>query len=408
MADGISDDWIKELEEELETINNSIKGKKSLQSVKVVADISTQNSREDLLNISKELFKFSKKVLNTLKKVPCEVKEAIPESDISALVRRELTDVLPGLLREVLKEQQSVPDDKKIKEEPTERHTLVLEKKTDGVDEEEDNTKMSEQEWTTVVKKDVKKTLKNVPVLNAKTVEGTAKLSFKTKEHMDSARDALMSKYKVTSKTQEKRMLEPKLTISDLDSDITSKEILEEKILEKNELIQKLKEEGDSFKVIFLDTEDKFAVLEVSSRMRQCIKKSDDRVCVDLQQHRVRDRFHVLQCFHCQGYGHMSGSPYCRQKDSNPICFYCAGSHTSRDCKRKKEKKVDSIKCYNCSTSRNMNEKNNCKTHNAANSLCPFFIREKERVMSRTLGSEDAKNRYIQRVKALQKTHGRA
>ena len=221
-------------------------------------------------------------------------------------------------------------------------------------------------------------------------------------------RDALSTKYKVTPKTQEWKKLDPKLTLADLDAEIKSKEDLEERILEKNDAIRQLKDAGEDFKIVFLDEKERFAVLQVSARIRECIRDSEDRICVDLQQHRVKDRFHIIQCFHCQAFGHMSGSPYCKQKEADPVCFYCAGAHASKDCKKRKEKKTDSVKCCNCSNSRSSRERGNCKTHNSTDYLCPFFIREKERLVNRTHGSEDLKNDYLKKVKALQTKFGRS
>ena len=74
---------------------------------------------------------------------------------------------------------------------------------------------------------------------------------------------------------------------------------------------------------------------------------------------------------------------------------------------KKKEKKYGDIKCVNCVKSSNRDEKGKASTHKALDTLCPFFIREKQRVMSRTLASEEAKNMYQVRVRELLKKHGR-
>ena len=123
---------------------------------------------------------------------------------------------------------------------------------------------------------------------------------------------------------------------------------------------------------------------------------------LDLQHHHVRDRFHVVQCYHCQGYGHTY--KFCREKDSAPTCYYCAGSHRSDKCKRREEKH---LKCVNCASSKNRAEKLKCATHKASDSLCPFYIREKLRTMARTPGCDESKNVYHQRVKEHQRRRGR-
>ena len=398
MEDG-NMEMVKKLEDELKVMSSIVKGRcKNLENVKVYEDVQG-TSKPDMFKMTMALYDFSKKLLVMLK----GSNNDLSASDIPSLVRKELTDLLPGLLKEVLN-ANVVTETKTVEESPKESHTLTLEKIPDG----EETEKLSEGEWTTVVRGDVTKALKNVPVLKAKKVEGAATFSFRTKEDMDSARDALSDKYKVTPKTQEWKKLDPKLTLTDLDPEISTKEDLEEKILEKNAAIRQLKDTGEVFKIVFLDEKERLAVLQVSARIRECIRDSDDRICVDLQQHRVKDRFHIIQCFHCQGHGHMSGSPHCKKKEEDSVCFYCAGAHASKDCKNRKEKKTASVKCYNCSNSKSSRERSGCKTHNATDYLCPFYIREKERLMSRTHCSEDLKNDYLKKVKALQVKFGRS
>ena len=103
----------------------------------------------------------------------------------------------------------------------------------------------------------------------------------------------------------------------------------------------------------------------------------------------------------------MSGSPYCKQKDQDPTCFYCAGRHASKDCRNKKDRKTSSIKCSNCAKSGNKSERAVCGTHKAFDTLCPFYIRERVRIMSRTTGCEEAKNAYIKKIKELRLKYGR-
>ena len=61
--------------------------------------------------------------------------------------------------------------------------------------------------------------------------------------------------------------------------------------MEKNAAIRQLKDAGEDFKIVFLDEKERLAVLQVSARIRECIRDSEDRICVDLQQNRVKDRF---------------------------------------------------------------------------------------------------------------------
>ena len=403
MANGM--DIRKKLNDELEMINKSLKGKKTIESAKTLSELPTNNSKDDLFNVIKELFKLTKKALSH---IPPDTTGSVASdnSGLEDLIRKQLTEVLPGLLQSALQDQtpqvQVKSETITREDKPVTMHTLVIEKKAENGDE-----KITEEEWTTVVKKDVKGKLKNVPVIKATSSNGGAKLHFKSKEHLDRAQEALKEEYKVTSKSEEKKKLNPKLTIADIDPDVTSDEMLLNGLLNKDDDIRCLKEAGELLKVVFFDKGERFAVIQVSPKIREVIRRNRDRVCIDLQYYNVKDRIHVIQCYHCQEYGHMSSSPYCKQKDQDPTCFYCAGKHASKDCRNKKDKKTSSLKCSNCAKSKNRNERNTCGTHKASDTLCPFYVRERERVMSRTAGCEETKNVYLRKVKELRQRYGR-
>ena len=402
MAKGM--DLKKKLNEELEVIDKSLKGRKTIDSVNVLSDLPTNNSKDDLINVIMELYKFAKRALSHVPS-DCNGSGAGDNSGLEDLIKKLLTEVLPGLLQSSLQDltpQKVKPETTTSENKPETMHTLVIEKNTESEDD-----KMTENEWTTVVKNDVKTKLKNVPVIKAASSNGAAKLHFKSKEHLDRAQQALKEDYKVTSKSEERKKLNPKLTIADIDPDVTSDEMLLDGLLNKNDNIRVLKDEGELIKVVFFDKTQHFAVIQVSPKIREGIRCNRDRVCIDLQYYDVKDRIHVIQCYHCQEYGHMSGSPYCKQKDQDPTCFYCAGKHASKDCRSKRDKKTKSIKCSNCEKSKNRNERSACGTHKASDTLCPFYVRERQRVMSRTAGCEESKNVYLRKVKELQQKYGR-
>ena len=100
-------------------------------------------------------------------------------------------------------------------------------------------------------------------------------------------------------------------------------------------------------KVVFYNKSERYAVIQVSPAIRESIRQNGDYVHLDLGSHHVKDRIHVIQCYHCQEFGHMVGKVYCKSKDKDPVCFYCAGNHSSKDCKSRKERKVNKIRCHN-------------------------------------------------------------
>jgi hypothetical protein len=415
-------DTLKKLEDELEVINNSLQGRKSIEAAKLLTELQTTNSKEILFNAMRELYKFSKKTLKALESISTGAPVSGPTSDdIKSMIKQEFTDTLPGLLQEALKKHSSM--EKPLENEdkaPETSHTLILENipTSQNEDTAKEEAQISDDHWTTVVSKHVNKTLSSVPVIKARAANGAAKLHFKSKEDQEKAKEALQASYRVTSKTEEIKKLDPKVTIYDLSVDITSKELLEErktllekKLLEKNEYIRVLKNSGETCKIIYVDKNNSsgsFGVLQVSPKIRDAMKQNRDRVCIDLQVHVVKDRVHAVQCFHCQEFGHMSKSPFCKKTDFPATCFYCAGSHKSKECTKKGEQNKDAMKCSNCAKSKNSREKNKCHTHKASDTLCPFFVKEKERIMARTAGyPEQAKNSYVQKAKELQRKYGR-
>jgi len=408
---------VAELEKELETINTSLKGKIKVSALGEFVKFPGANSKPDLFQLVKELYSFSKKAVTLLKSVNDGTASAscVSVPDVSAAVRRELKDILPDLLKEALGELKSAPDLKPeadmTSEEPKERHTLTLKIRADTGAEESEKI-ISEQSWTDVVKRDVTTKLSNVPLEKRPflTKGGTVKFSFNNKENMVSAQKALAEGYEVTPDSQEVKMIDPKLTMFDLKGDFATPEELCQKILDKNCSIKGLVDAGDIFKVVFLEKDEKdWACLQVSLRIRQCIRRSGDYINAGLGKYRVRDRYHVVQCFDCQGFGHMSGSEYCKCKkhDAEPTCFYCAGTHKSKMCNQKKRKDNSAIKCVNCSHSRNRREQDKCKTHTAADRLCPFYVREQNQVMGRTNGcNKETRNYFLQRSLVMQKENG--
>ena len=397
----------RSMAEELEELNvKSLKGTFTIENAKSVSDIPGSNSREHLFKVIKDLFTFSKKALNLAK--PDANLVGQDKETLENIIKKQLNDVLPGLLKEslaTLPSIQPIVDDVREVEKPLPKmHTLTIVNKAEGDGEP---TPISESEWTTVVKKDLKGSLKSIPVQKASLSSGTATLRFATKDHLDKAEQALTRKYTVSPESKEQKKLQPKLTISDLDHEISSPEQLKEELLDENVFIRDL-DGQEKLRVVFVDKKDHFAVLQVSSEIREAVRQNDDRVYLGLQSHRVRDRIHVVQCYHCQEFGHTSGSKYCKSKDSEPTCFFCAGNHHSRDCTSKKDRKTDKTKCSNCSKSRNQTEKNTATNHKASDTLCPFYIREKERVMSRTIGcTQQEKNLYRQKVKEQRERLGR-
>ena len=133
--------------------------------------------------------------------------------------------------------------------------------------------------------------------------------------------------------------------------------------------------------VLFIDKENKSALLKVTPCIREVIMKNQ-RIYLDLESHYVSDSFHVQQCYHCQSFGHKANSDNCASKTSEPTCFYCGCAHKSSACRNKHDKSKQ--KCANCSKSNVQTIKSAASNHNASSKNCPIYQKEIELIKSKT------------------------
>ena len=142
-------------------------------------------------------------------------------------------------------------------------------------------------------------------------------------------------------------------------------------------------DDGHTFDVVVIkeETHSFTAAIKVSPEIRSTIGKNDDKLFVSLGRCDVKDRYHYLQCFHCQKLGHISTK--CPDKEGEPKCMYCAKSHATKQCPVKADK--DSHKCLNCLHSSIVNIRNNANMHNSTSSKCPTVIRECKKIAENTI-----------------------
>ena len=414
---------LKKMEEQLKTINRSamkFKGKKDENENKIkitiqsgiFADLDSSVKRPDMFQTIQDLYTFSKNALQLTQTIlgtkqattPNEQESPDFKEIIKTQLKEVLAEVLPTILPDLLNTVvATLPKENKTQEETklAEKHTLTVEKKTTDSEEPEPITIADEKE--------MKGSLKVNPVKNFRVSGSTVTFKFRTKDQLNKAETVFKSqdKYKVSTKSEPGKKLDPKLSIRNIPSDITNKETLLEKLLEKNEILKCSSGKDDAVKVVFFDENEKSAVIRVTAAVRESIRQNRDYVHIDLREHHVTDRIHVIQCYHCQEFGHMANSMYCKAKDKDPTCFFCAGNHKSKDCRNKSDNNVNKIKCSNCAKSSKHSEKNSAKTHKASDNLCPSYVRERTGIMNRTAGCENAKNWYVQKTKETKLRLGR-
>ena len=294
--------------------------------------------------------------------------------NVAKMFTEKTEDMIKNLIKNTSNE--SVKSDKKL--EPVEKHVLV-------VDKDANNDTLSPDSWTSVVKLNISEKLKKLPV--NKTVlskEGKGCIFLPDENTLNEAKKALASEYSVTETTIKPTAILPILRINNLKAEnFQNADELKSSILEKNVNIRTIIEadKNSVIEVVFVDKKLNCAVIKVTPDIRESVFKTK-KIFVDLESHYVSDSFHVQQCYHCQAYGHKANSDKCPNKDADPVCFYCGGSHKSADCRQKKNKNKQ--KCVNCNKSTTNNIKNGSNSHNANNKACPLYMKEVEFIKSKT------------------------
>ena len=113
---------------------------------------------------------------------------------------------------------------------------------------------------------------------------------------------------------------------------------------------------------------------------------------------RFYNRFHIIQCYQCQSFGHKKGSASCPLiSTNNNTCLYCSLNHPSKDCiyKRSPEK----YNCANCKRFSCAEESENQINHTTTDQECPIFQKQIELVLKNTVGiTKKSKNDFAKHV----------
>lgn len=320
------------------------------------------------------------------------------KTDLLSTIERKVEDKVTAILQKTVNDNE----EEKVSVPPMRRYVDI---KLDTTAEDDDVAPVcSEVQWADVLRPKVEEALKGVPVLNTVVNKGSVRLSFQTEDQLKEAKEVLSPVFaqEVQMFTEKKAFLDPRIAINDLGEDLLNKDaLLAELAGVKNEGIKTLVDQGETLRVIHINSRGNFAVLQVSPAIRRVIASNKDKVFLRLRQHSVRDRFHVIQCFHCQEFGHVAGSIRCSKKDDSAVCAFCSGRHETRECNNRKRNDVGKMVCVNCNNSSSREDKRHSKTHMASSALCPYYINERGRLMERTSGvTKEEKNGY--RTRALE------
>ena len=180
-------------------------------------------------------------------------------------------------------------------------------------------------------------------------------------------------------------------TISILNvSEFVSKEDFVEKIKQQNPQIKEKIEQGSELSIVFsrkpndnAPEQKKFhqVVARVSDDIRQVIKRSNNRIFMDLQAHPVVDRFYVKRCNKCEQFGH-----YQKDCKNRARCGYCMGAHLSSECEEVEQGDHQHYKCGNCKDAGKKETGHSTHWHK-----CPTYL-EQQRKAKKTIPYYDQKN----------------
>lgn len=326
----------------------------------------------------------------TMSKVEAEI-------DVKALIKEEVKSIVPQIIAGIQSEisgklvlpkesasiPTTVPDQVK--------HKLTLENQS--------GSKITENEWSTVVKSSLKKKLHNTPVSNSYlTHNGAATMTFPSAESRDQAAELLQAEYTVSTKSESPKKLPPKIKLVEVSEENfeDTDDVIVENIKSTNPAIGELISSGETFKIIFKKKDDKIIVIETTAKIRHAIRQANGHIFLGLQRLWVRDHIHIDQCYHCQGFGHYADSEFCKLKGKKGICFFCSSDdHTSKQCPNKKTSSKH--RCINC-----IGDGKSQTHHKATDPLCPSIISETLRKYARTDGMDaQSKNGYIMMLERI-------
>ena len=153
-------------------------------------------------------------------------------------------------------------------------------------------------------------------------------------------------------------------------------------IVEKNEGIKSLVENGACLEIVYLKTHNftSTVAIKVSPELRlHILEQCNAKLFLFSGCCKVSDRCHYKQCYYCLKFGHFQNE--CPNKNDGPNCRYCAEKHDSRTCTQRDA--VDSHICLNCKNSKSPEHSQNFN-HNACSSECGIIKSIMNRIQQNT------------------------
>ena len=156
-------------------------------------------------------------------------------------------------------------------------------------------------------------------------------------------------------------------------------------IMDKNPSVSTLVEQNHTLECIYLTEDDDSKRLSVGIKVSPAIRlaiieKQGSALFIGIRKYAIKDRYYIDTCYHCQLVGHKSTN--CPSARQDPVCLYCMGSHRSKNCRVKSNRRVHC--CAKCYYSNNPKFRAEYKTHNSSSFDCPVLKQARERVENNT------------------------
>lgn len=226
-------------------------------------------------------------------------------------------------------------------------------------------------------KEELTTALKKVTVKGSRiTKGGSIVLDFPNPESLDGARAAL-EKGTCADRftTRLPKRMEPKITLCNLPQEIEDDMIID-LVLEKNKFLCDKVNDGGKFELLFAKPgarDTKNFIFKCSPAVRKEIIDRGGYLYVDLERYKVYDRYHIIQCYHCQAFGHIAKNCEEAKKGNLQTCGKCSGHHKTLECVSTFEK------CVNCSRLGKESTNHACRSES-----CVVFVAERKRVINNT------------------------
>ena len=185
---------------------------------------------------------------------------------------------------------------------------------------------------------------------------------------------------KLGYKAHSRSFLLQKMTISYVPKYISLDESVTELIIKSNKWLDEMIQKGESFKVLFTyEVKDWDSIVcKVSPKVRAEIIQRGNTIKIENRSCPIKDRFHILQCGNCLGFGHRTRM--CTKDTLS--CSHCGEDHRWKDCSHRDQD--EKAHCSNCGKSRSDESSCNSTKHSARSHSCPLYIKQLKKQVEMT------------------------